>query len=329
MRTPPSPPCPPSPPADTGRTATDAKRFEATLAQANQLGVQAVETREQAVDTGLLLHLSHIGVDMARKLDPAAATRTPGDLVAALISAFVTGTLDAAANVQENPALFDWASLGQSVAHLFKPGIGMKCMLGPMQDAKPKEKRATQRRARVQLGEEVNPDVLTGAGKTDAEVQETDKNLDEMLRVIQRERCIPLPLLVLNKESMAQTVENIFTLSFIVKEGNASLSQDLEGDWVNVHVEHPNVKRGPPDSDAAEKRDLKSGARVRQLVTRFDMADWKAMVEDVGHHTTHIAHREHEFGPDGQLLTPGSTPVKARPAANIGEGKAAKRQRAV
>jgi len=290
----------------------DSKRFEATLARANQLGVQAIETREQAVDTGLLLHLSDIGVNMARNLDPGGAGRTPGDLVAALVSAFVPA-LDAADSVRENPALFDWAELGRRVAHAFRPGVGMKCMLGPLQDAKPKEKRSTQRRARDQLAAEVNPDVLKNAGKADAEVQETDKNLDEMLRVIQREKCLPLPLLVLNKESMAQTVENIFTLSFIVKEGGASLSQDEEGDWVNVHAENPNATRGQPDSESPGERARKSATRTRQLVTRFDMEDWRAMVEDVGHHQTFITHREHEFGPDGHILTP----IKkgARPAA--------------
>ena len=95
----------------------DSKRFEATLARANQLGVQAIETREQAVDTGLLLHLSDIGVNMARNLDPGGAGRTPGDLVAALVSAFVPA-LDAADSVRENPALFDWAELGLRVAHV-------------------------------------------------------------------------------------------------------------------------------------------------------------------------------------------------------------------
>ena len=305
----------------------DSKRFEATLARANQLGVQAIETREQAVDTGLLLHLSDIGVNMARNLDPGGAGRTPGDLVAALVSAFVPA-LDAADSVRENPALFDWAELGRRVAHAFRPGVGMKCMLGPLQDAKPKEKRSTQRRARDQLASEVMPDVLTNAGKTDAEVQETDKNLDEMLRVIQREKCLPLPLLVLNKESMAQTVENIFTLSFIVKEGGASLSQDEEGDWVNVHAENPNATRGQPDSASPGERARKSAARTRQLVTRFDMADWRAMVEDVGHHPTFITHREHEFGPDGHILTPIKKEKKgARPAAGVGGTQEQKKRR--
>ena len=305
----------------------DSKRFEATLARANQLGVQAIETREQAVDTGLLLHLSDIGVNMARNLDPGGAGRTPGDLVAALVSALVPA-LDAADSVRENPALFDWAELGRRVAHAFRPGVGMKCMLGPLQDAKPKEKRSTQRRARDQLASEVMPDVLTNAGKADAEVQETDKNLDEMLRVIQREKCLPLPLLVLNKESMAQTVENIFTLSFIVKEGGASLSQDEEGDWVNVHAENPNATRGQPDSASPGERARKSAARTRQLVTRFDMADWRAMVEDVGHHPTFITHREHEFGPDGHILTPIKKEKKgARPAAGVGGTQEQKKRR--
>lgn len=51
----------------------------------------------------------------------------------------------------------------------------------------------------------------------ETEKQETDKNLDEMFEVLIREGAVPLLELVLNHASFAQTVENLFSCSFLVR----------------------------------------------------------------------------------------------------------------
>ena len=280
----------------------NAEQLEAAIRQANALNQRVEKAREQALDTQALHNLSELGVGIAKGLGGGAATRSPGDLVNALVAAFV-GSTDPQAALADSPSAFDWAAFGAGATRYFAGGVGLSCMLGPLEDAKPKGKRVGGKRApKAALGAEVNPDELKGAA-TDAEKQETDKNLDAMFEILRAHKSLPLPLLVLTKASLAQTIENIFTLSFLVNQGHATLFQGDEGHYITVSfvakgqapATAPAAAGGAGESAAAGAARAKASVKYRQLVTSFDQLDWEAMVEDVGDHATYVAHREHNF----------------------------------
>ena len=91
--------------------------------------------------------------------------------------------------------------------------VGVGCMLGPMA-AQPKVRKVTERREKTKLAAVEKPQELKEVDTQ--EKQETDRLMEEMFVVLQTHSTVPWLELIMNVDSFSQTVENIFTLSFLV-----------------------------------------------------------------------------------------------------------------
>ena len=261
------------------------------------------KAREQVLDSQLLCQLSAYGVELAKKLGAGAASAMSAKDLTTRLKLFCVRGVDPINAPVDNPAAFDWEKLATTPAARFlvRPAVTFSCMNGPM-DVQIKERKVAQRRAKTVVGEAVNPGTMDNNTKTEEEEQrEITALMRTVFKVLKNEyktngnKGVLLADLVCNRDSFAQTVENLFAASFLVRDGDIRLSDSDEG-----IVAKPTQK--PKESDWAS-----GTAHAAQFVVNFSPADWKEMKEHVGRQM--MAHRQ---------------PVPQAKRARAGDGEAEK-----
>ncbi|KAJ0028675.1 hypothetical protein Pint_36445 [Pistacia integerrima] len=170
-----------------------------------------------------------------------------------------------------------WADVGVVVSDAFRNSCGCSTMVGPM-NIEPRERKAAVRRKRVNPAENSQPKELDDA--VTEEQMGTDKNMLTMFNILKKNRRVRLESLVLNRSSFSQTVENLFALSFLVKDGRAQIKVDG-----NNH--HLVSTRNAPSANAVASSEV----TYSHFVFRFDFRDWKLMTSSVGNGEELMPHR--------------------------------------
>jgi hypothetical protein len=134
------------------------------------------------------------------------------------------------------------------------------------------------------------------ADSSSENTSETDKNIATMFDILRKHKRARLEALILNRRSFSQTVENIFALSFLVKDGRVEINFDknknhIVGDFripfplcsfqfyllcpsnqLNCFVFVSSVPKNAPTANG-----MASGeGSYSQFIFRFDYGDWKA-----------------------------------------------------
>jgi len=71
------------------------------------------------------------------------------------------------------------------------------------------------------------------------EKTDTDKNMTIMFNILGKKKRVQLENLVLNRRSFAQTVENLFALSFLAKDGRVEIIVDKSGSHFASKITSP------------------------------------------------------------------------------------------
>ncbi|KAL9331679.1 hypothetical protein ACSQ67_001289 [Phaseolus vulgaris] len=240
----------------------DSDKFDSIFSELESLHQQVTKPREQVADAKALLEIAQSLVMSVRTT--ANGGITPSDFVTHILRKFggQFGRNNSTQDCRRNSVA--WNDIGVAVSDVFRPGYGM----GPV-DAKIEQKTVIKRRKRMRSTEFARPEELCGG--SGEEITETDKHMLTMFNILRMNKVMKLENLVLNRNSFGQTVENLFALSFLVRDGRAEIKVNEAG-WQLVSP------RNAPAANSVVSGDV----AFSHFVFRFDFNDWKLMVRTVG-----------------------------------------------
>ncbi|XP_008808094.1 non-structural maintenance of chromosomes element 4 homolog A [Phoenix dactylifera] len=250
----------------------DSDKFNSIISEVENLHHLVQKPREQVADAEALLDIANTLVTSVRSQSNDGVT--PADFVTALLRNF--GQRDGRANVDSAHNMISWAEVGIAVSHISRKVPGCCTMIGPM-STQMKQRKAVVHRKPTRPTENSRPEELDEAQPE--EKTDTDKNMATMFNILRKKRRVGLQNLVLNRVSFAQTVENIFALSFLVKDGRAEISVNDGHHFVSP--------RNAPAATAVASGDVS----YNHFVFRFDFKDWKLMMDSVGSGEELMPHR--------------------------------------
>ncbi|KAK7055600.1 Non-structural maintenance of chromosomes element 4 [Favolaschia claudopus] len=254
--------------ADSGQH----KKLEAHLQCADQIFDKVKRTQEALLDSSFFSKTVDLETRRARDLKFGTGIFDVNDFVLRLV-AFMGGykppedVSSDDSDIEESDLPLDWRKIGHRVLAKSRRVPAAAFMLGPI-SIEQKKRAPNKRRARLEKdpNDERRPQEIREVDIARAE-NETTKNVQAMLMKLDEVERINMFYLVINPQSFAQSVENVFYLSFLIREAKVAFEVEDSGEPVVFATE-------PPSDDEREK-----GVRSRQLIFDFDMATWKRAIE--------------------------------------------------
>ncbi|KAI0740474.1 Nse4 C-terminal-domain-containing protein [Earliella scabrosa] len=246
------------------------------LREADRLFTEVRAINEATNDSGLLLQISQIGAAKARAMKSGSGAFDVDDFVARLITYMggrkpVSPARDGDEDESEydaGGAPLDWERIARRALAKSRRVPAMDFMLGPLSIEQ--KKRNAAKRAKLEKNKEdmKKPQEITEDDITRSE-NETTKNVATIERILTNiEGTVNIFRFIINPHDFGQSVENLFYLSFLIRDGKCAFMTDEEtGEPAIMLCEQPT------------QQDYVDGLVKHQLVLEFDMETWKRAIE--------------------------------------------------
>ncbi|GLJ37559.1 hypothetical protein SUGI_0763310 [Cryptomeria japonica] len=230
---------------------------------------------EQITDGELLLQQTVFLLKCLKEEEEEYMGITPSDFINGILEHFdksiaLPGTEEDCNGFQKNIPKIDWDSLGQNGALIFGDiHYGCPTMICSLDFSLKSVKHRKSSSIQTSDSKYIKPEVLDDFEYPELECKElykeksTDKEVKRLHRRLLKEKCLVLDRLLFEDSSFSRAVENLFALSFLVRDGNAQLTISENGD-------HEIVPRNAPTVE-----DRSTGFQDTQFVFRLDYKEWK------------------------------------------------------
>ncbi|CAO3690787.1 unnamed protein product [Umbelopsis ramanniana] len=242
--------------------ASDSAGLKDTVTKANELYSQVRNTQEATLDSRLLVLSADLSTQKARNLRMDLNTFDTDEFVSKIIS--LGGGRHVVETGDEQEEL-NWVDIGKQAIRFGKRPVTMDFMQGPL--AVEKKQRTVTRAARITKNKEdlVKPLQLQ-EGDIQASENDTANSVNSIYRILHERGPTNYFELVTNPTSFSQTIENIFYVSFLIRNAVASIDDSTGDPIISVHE--------PPTAD-----ELGDGLTKKQIIMSLDMALWKEIIE--------------------------------------------------
>ncbi|KAF8210397.1 Nse4 C-terminal-domain-containing protein [Mycena galopus ATCC 62051] len=250
-----------------------AQQLTDQVKKADELFHRVKGPQEATLDSAFLLMASNMGAQKARAMKSGSGSFDIDDFVSKLVTFMGGGKqLDVDndsdgedAEVQGGPLA--WDRIGRKALAKSHRVPAMGFMLGPL-SIEQKKRNFTKRakfekdKADMRAPQEIKEEDIARAEN------ETTKNVATLETLLAEEDGpINLFTFVINPDDFAQSVENIFYLSFLIRDGKVALETQDDGQVVIYICQQP------------DDADYIAGLKKRQIVLEFDKATWQRAKE--------------------------------------------------
>ncbi|XXG46280.1 hypothetical protein AAC387_Pa02g1160 [Persea americana] len=218
---------------------SESQEFYSVIIRAERLHKLVSKPQEQLADAVALLQITNTLFSSLKSSHSSEGLQL-SDFIFCLIERY--GENDEARDCKH----ISWIDMGLDASFIYRNALRMQTMIGPM-DTKPTQRKTVTRRKRVRPPDIYHPEEVEDTACKNE--KDTHNNVSVMFDTLKKRRCIQLEKLVLNRFSFPRTVENIFTLTFLVKDGRAEI-------MVNDSGKHLVSPRNAPTAKAVVSKQL-------------------------------------------------------------------------
>ncbi|KAM9281950.1 non-structural maintenance of chromosomes element 4 homolog A [Cariama cristata] len=256
-------------------------RLTEALEEANKLFSGVSCAREAALDAQFLVLASNLGKEKANELHSAMTTFDSLAFAEDLLTFMGINRIEAEENDSDPEGISGgylpsnaWHKLGEETEKYFRRAPSFHYMLGSFKSDPPVPRQRIERQKKATGGEEKRAMPAQLKKMEESHQEATEKEVERILGLLQthfkNDPDTPISFfdLVIDPNSFARTVENIFHVSFIIRDGFARLK--LDDDKLPI-IEPSKDNEGREDDHSA-------GAR-NQVVISLNHQEWKEIVE--------------------------------------------------
>nr|XP_013041302.2 non-structural maintenance of chromosomes element 4 homolog A [Anser cygnoides]XP_013041303.2 non-structural maintenance of chromosomes element 4 homolog A [Anser cygnoides]XP_013041304.2 non-structural maintenance of chromosomes element 4 homolog A [Anser cygnoides] len=262
--------------------SSKSNRLTEALEEANKLFSGVSCAREAALDAQFLVLASNLGKEKANELRSEMTTFDSLTFAEDLLTFMGINRIEVDENDSDTENVSAgylpsnaWHKLGEEAEKYFRRAPSFHYMLGSFKSDPPVPRQRIERQKKAAGGEEKRAMPAQLKKMEESHQEATEKEVERILGLLQthfkNDPSTPILFfdLVIDPNSFARTVENIFHVSFIIRDGLARLKLDED--------KLPVIE--PVKNNEGRKDDDHSNRARNQVVISLSYQEWKDIVE--------------------------------------------------